>query len=617
MKIRYVIVLLLLIGSVHGYSQVGMNGNNPNKSAALDLDSNNKGFLMPRISLLSSTDNVTINFPAKSLLIYNTANRADVVEGFYFWDSAKWVKISSKTDPVTETLTTLLSNGAGTYTYKSENGTQTVINVATDVKLYETLTALSYNQSTKNLAYTNEKGVINNLDLSGLSPAYTAGTNITITGNVISAVDNDTKYTATSPGISLTGTVFSVPNATAQWNANQLQGSPIAITAPAVNQFLGWSGTNWTPTSVPQNNWRIAGTTNPSTSNSENIYQMGNVSVGTTNASNYKFNVFGGNQLINGSVTPTLNFLSNGTGNTNANSQGRISFWEAGGENTWGGGLEFNSPAQPGYNTLDIYGMASSVKKTVASFDVQNGRLGIGTTTPGVQLDVIGKTRSSIFIVDNGFESGDYTKTTEINFVRNTTNDRWVIGSSLNGRGNDIFELAHLTGGNLFQNRVFVYDRVSSSFAINQANPNTAFRFYVNGAAGGTTAWTQSSDKRYKKDITPITNALNKILKIEGVEYNWKKDEFKEMSFDGKHQLGVIAQDIQKVLPEAVTIDEKGYYSVSYTTLVPVLVEAIKEQQVTISANEGKIKELQKQQTMQQQEMDTLKKMIQELIAKK
>ena len=72
-----------------------------------------------------------------------------------------------------------------------------------------------------------------------------------------------------------------------------------------------------------------------------------------------------------------------------------------------------------------------------------------------------------------------------------------------------------------------------------------------------------------------ITSALEKVLAMKGVYYNWKKEEFPEMIFTDNHQIGFIAQELEKVLPEVVNTDEKGYKSVAYSHIVALLVEAI------------------------------------------
>ena len=110
------------------------------------------------------------------------------------------------------------------------------------------------------------------------------------------------------------------------------------------------------------------------------------------------------------------------------------------------------------------------------------------------------------------------------------------------------------------------------------------WRFYINrfGNANFTgtvtaTGFPIASDKRYKKNIQPLENTLSKVQKIVGVSYNLRKDEFPEKNFSDKPQIAFIAQDLEKIFPEMVFTDEKGYKSVDYARLTPVLVEALKE----------------------------------------
>ena len=86
-----------------------------------------------------------------------------------------------------------------------------------------------------------------------------------------------------------------------------------------------------------------------------------------------------------------------------------------------------------------------------------------------------------------------------------------------------------------------------------------------------------SSDVRLKENIESIPNALDKIKQVEGRKYNFKSDRQKDVHY------GVIAQDLQKLFPHLVKKNEQGYLSVNYQELIPVLIEALKEQQHTIS----------------------------------
>jgi hypothetical protein len=86
------------------------------------------------------------------------------------------------------------------------------------------------------------------------------------------------------------------------------------------------------------------------------------------------------------------------------------------------------------------------------------------------------------------------------------------------------------------------------------------------------------SDERFKKQITAIQDPLQKLMNLNGVEYFMRKEEFPEMNFNNNRQTGLIAQEVEKVMPSAVyEINDKGYKGVDYAKLVPLLIEAIKE----------------------------------------
>jgi len=89
-----------------------------------------------------------------------------------------------------------------------------------------------------------------------------------------------------------------------------------------------------------------------------------------------------------------------------------------------------------------------------------------------------------------------------------------------------------------------------------------------------------TSDKRLKENIKPLENALEKINQIRGVEFDWKElneEERREIHGNQGHDVGVIAQEVEAILPEVVTERKNGYKAVKYEKIVPLLIEAVKE----------------------------------------
>ncbi|WP_416439513.1 tail fiber domain-containing protein [Phnomibacter sp. MR] len=116
----------------------------------------------------------------------------------------------------------------------------------------------------------------------------------------------------------------------------------------------------------------------------------------------------------------------------------------------------------------------------------------------------------------------------------------------------------------------------------------------VNGNASKATAgdWLANSDARLKKEITPLNNALEKLLQLKGVTYEWNDDKTGTTRPSGK-QMGFTAQNIQQVFPQLVSADAQGYLQTSYGTYDALYVEAIKELLQKIQVLEKKIQALQ------------------------
>lgn len=104
---------------------------------------------------------------------------------------------------------------------------------------------------------------------------------------------------------------------------------------------------------------------------------------------------------------------------------------------------------------------------------------------------------------------------------------------------------------------------------------------YNNGTVYGN-SFIYNSDSRLKENIEKMKDGLAKILALNPVSFTWKKDI--ESTQAGKDDIGFIAQEVEKVLPGLVTTDEKGIKGVDYVRVVPVLVQALQEQQAEIDA---------------------------------
>lgn len=119
-------------------SQVGIGTEFPASSAALEIYAPNKGVLIPRVSLKSLIDPSPIDGRmVEGLLVYNNFISAELEKGFYYWKDNLWHSLDPSLSIDDETITTLINNYDGTYTYTNEVGSSTVINLIDAINQYE------------------------------------------------------------------------------------------------------------------------------------------------------------------------------------------------------------------------------------------------------------------------------------------------------------------------------------------------------------------------------------------------------------------------------------------------------------------------------------------------
>ena len=102
------------------------------------------------------------------------------------------------------------------------------------------------------------------------------------------------------------------------------------------------------------------------------------------------------------------------------------------------------------------------------------------------------------------------------------------------------------------------------------------FTLDVRGTIGSNTTRFHS-DMRWKQNVSPISQALEKVAGLRGVHFQWRVNEFPDMAFEEGANIGFIAQEVEGVIPELVDTAKDGYKSVQYANMIPLLVEAIKE----------------------------------------
>ncbi len=253
------------------------------------------------------------------------------------------------------------------------------------------------------------------------------------------------------------------------------------------------------------------------------------------------------------------------------------------------------------------------------TFSFMNGKVGIGTTNPTTAKLVISGTSAQL-----GLDLSSTDQYADLRVIRNSLSgfDKdMYIGyqsgpvSSLHLFSNNLLT-ASISGGRVGIGLPFnstpvarlevqqVGDAVGVWFQNASSGPatlylrNTGSGYGIFSEApqnGGNSSWVNSSDARLKRNIEPLKNALQNVLRMRGVSFDWRHDVEAKKNLPTKHQIGVIAQEVQEIYPEVVATDPDGYLAVGYSNLVPVLIEAIKEQQQIIDNLKSQTDDLKKQ----------------------
>ncbi len=198
-----------------------------------------------------------------------------------------------------------------------------------------------------------------------------------------------------------------------------------------------------------------------------------------------------------------------------------------------------------------------------ANIYFQTGNVGIGWTTPNEALDVAGNMAVSGKIINgNGGPSmPSYTNVSQ-------STGMFFSGSDIGFSSSSVEKMRILSSGNV---------------GIGTSAPT--YKLDVQGgdinASGAVRAATiaLTSDRRLKKNIFQIESSLEKILGFRGVEFDWIKN--------GTHDIGVIAQEVEKIVPTLVMTDSSGIKSVKYANMAGLLIESTRELNEKITALES------------------------------
>ncbi len=248
--------------------------------------------------------------------------------------------------------------------------------------------------------------------------------------------------------------------------------------------------------------------------------------------------------------------------------------------------------------TNRIYAYHSSGDPSILghnTFQTTNGLCGVAGTTPSAGNGYLGTYMNGIRAGVYG-EAGSYSSS--INYA-GYFDGKAVVTDSLGIGTDDPQSLIHIYSTNSYDGLRLERGPSWGYWVIGTAATNNLW-FTYNGAL---TAWIDhtsgvwtTSDRRLKKDFTPIGSCLDKVLKLEALEYTFIRSE------NNRRDIGFVSQDVEKLFPQLVQ-EQDGYFFMNYSLFSVVAIKAVQEQQSIIEKQQQEIDDLRK-------EIDEIKKLI-------
>lgn len=621
----------IVLGSISGVNSatatasIAIGSTVPN--AVFDVASSNKGILIPRVALTSTAQVLPVTNPQggslpTSTMVYNTQTINDVTPGFYFWKNTKWARFDI--------------DGEGKSKYYTVLGTTDATASNAPTLLPEMTQTFTPNSSTVFVQFS--VSGFNDLNSCGQNAVYFTILldGIPIKGfqtsmeNINTSADrpiwdfNTTYPVDITPGVPHTISIHWYVPAFCAINVNNNVSSPSPPGGYQAHRTLtiidpnGGGGVVGTAPVTYIDAWKVTG--NSGTNAMANfigttdvvdlVFKRGNIKSGLIGAGTTSFGLrslfantsgvfnsaFGTNSLFNNSLGSNntsvgFNALENNSiGNNNtALGSDSLSNNTTGNNNTSLGGSTLYLNIS-GSNNIAIGHLAGYNETGSNKLYIENSN----STNPLIY----GEFDTDLLRIHGYLEIDNIATTNNKMQLVNKNNYTHGIGDQIFGNGGDDFiisskEGANETGGiygdgnaisiwsagdaNQSQPAALVYFLDEDSFDVTNNNPydNTALKSYISPVG----AYVQVSDKNKKENIAKIENATDKINQISGYTYQFKLSPEEVKKGDKPIQSsGVLAQEIEKILPQAVQKNDKGDYFVDYAAITPLLIEAIKEQ---------------------------------------
>ncbi len=562
--------LLAIAGSTQN---VGIGTPTPNPRAILDLTSTNKGFLLPRVVLQGATDNITIPNPPYGLMVINLSELEGEGPGIYL-----------QTGMPAAPLWRRLGLASGGWALQGNSGASGAVLGHLDNMPLQFIVGGSH---------VARLGGNSNI-LFGLNSGTALPQTVDFNSYNNIAIGNNTMATATTGAFNI---------AIGNGAMNEANGgiTGIAIGGSALNkQSVGAS-----------ENIAIGFSSQAATTSGGNNISIGRQSLfrNTTGSNNLAIgvdalsqNIGGGNNIAIGNNAGQNETSSDKLyiENSNANKNNALIYGDFAGDSLLLNAktINRNSFNIRGANALEL-GYGASNKQTDAGkicygcFGDPAHWLGIvgGGTQANAGSDRVIKLWSEGGLRIRGNTIPDFAST----YMLGTNANPWRSVTSDSARSNAYMlrnSKMHIVGADdelIFKNNNFDIAKVTSG-GISPAADNDVYlgspsRRFV--AVYATIGVIQTSDANLKTNIHSSPYGLDEVMQMNPVQYNWKTNPTEDL------QIGFLAQDIQKIIPEAVVVPENGDpLGMKYSELIPVLVKAIQQQQQRIDELEKQVKKM-------------------------
>jgi len=624
MKKKFTIMVIgFVIFYATGSAQVAINrdGSLPDTSAMLDIKSTSKGILIPR---MTTAERTAIPSPAKGLLVYDTTTVS-----FWYYNGSAWTNLVAANSNGWS-----LTGNSGTDTSKNFIGT--VDDKPLLVKINNVYSGIT--DAHNGITSWGYKALMSNTTGNYISAFGTSALTSNTTGHHNAALgsfslfSNTDGYFNTAIGADALWSNTSGNSNTANGNQALYSNTTGFVNSASGNKAL-YSNTTGASNTAEGNQALYNNTTGTRNTASGDgaLYQNTTANYNTATGfqalqtnSTGSYNSASGAQSLFTNTTGAWNtadgyysLYANGTGNYNtANGGYALGTNTTGVNNTAVGYAALDNNTGGNYNTAIGY----------YATNAPNGRLGsnlTNTTAVGANAIVaqnnataIGAnaivTQANSLVLGSIYGQNNATASTKVGIgvtspeaplhIRSANTDNYRNAKTIILEDSINTPVIRFQGIGTYSKNFWgiSYEPFTPTSGDNAGSPVSSLVFYSDFQrpldifeSGYTSFYGEvhaddfygnlhgsifsSSDARLKKDITPLQNVLPSLKNINGYTYYWKENK------DTAQQIGVLAQELQKVYPQLVATAKNGMLSVNYQGLVPVLLTAIKEQQVQIN----------------------------------